>query len=145
MSTPPVVGVNLHNHSADSLVSEISASWFDPQQAGHGFVMEVIDSPSGPTLLVYWFVWLDEQPVWMVGIGLIQDQQTMVDFLFVSGTEFPPNFDPEAVLIESWGSATFVFESEDSASASWTTSFPGFSRGMNHHVNATEHTIPGRH
>ena len=89
-----------------------TGAWFNPERDGEGWTLEILDET---TVVVYWFTY-DEagEPRWLVGVGEIVDfeygLQIEVPELFVtSGGEFGPGFDPDQVVSEVAGQATFRF------------------------------------
>ena len=108
---------------------QISGSWYDPAQSGHGYVLEVLETDTVPILLGYWFVWLDGQPVWVVGTGPIDGDHANLELNYFTGAEFPPEFDSADIRIDPWGSALVRFNSVNEGTISWTTILPEFNDG----------------
>jgi formylglycine-generating enzyme required for sulfatase activity len=107
----------------------ISGSWYDPAQSGHGYVLEVLETDTVPILLGYWFVWLDGQPVWVVGIGPIDGDHANLELSYITGAEFPPEFDSADIRVGPWGSALVRFNSVNEGVISWSTILPEFNDG----------------
>jgi poly(3-hydroxybutyrate) depolymerase len=106
-----------------------SGLWFNLEQSGHGLVVEVIDTNTGPKLLVYWFAYLDTEQVWMGGVGEIDGDSATVTMNITSGGRFPPDFDPSTVVNEIWGELTLVFQGDNNLQATWLSDFDGFNNG----------------
>ena len=104
-----------------------TGSWFDPEQSGHGFLVEVLDEQRA---LVWWFTF-DENgnQAWLGNVGSIFLDRIIVNAVQAQGGFFPPDFDPSQVEFPPWGSLIISFDSCDQASVSWETSKPGFSSG----------------
>ena len=85
-----------------------SGSWYDYRHDGEGFTLEIIDEV---TALIYWFTYDTEgNQAWMMMIGEIQGASILaVDVYTTSGGKFGPQFDPDDVVLDKWGSAVFSF------------------------------------
>jgi hypothetical protein len=106
-----------------------SGTFFDPAQNGHGFVAQVVNIGGVDNLLLAWFVYLDGEQVWMLGIGPITNGVADVPLEIFSGGDFPPNFSAGDVVNDPWGSILVTFAGDDTATASWITNSPGFTDG----------------
>ncbi len=84
-------------------VSPQSGSWFDNTHVGEGIAVEIIGNGKA---LVFWFSYDDAgNPAWFFGVGeSLGDTITITDMFITSGGRFGPEFDPEEVLVEPWGS-----------------------------------------
>jgi YVTN family beta-propeller protein len=111
---------------------DISGPWFNPAQDGHGWLVEQIAAaaPGLPDrLLAYWYVYNDGQPMWLIGLGDLVDGMAVLETFITSGGDFPPDFDPAAVSLETWGSMTFEFADNDTARVGWYPIAEGFESG----------------
>ena len=114
---------------SDSPASCQSGSYYNQDQSGHGFVAQVVSLGGVDNLLLAWYVYLDGQQVWMLGIAPLVDGIADVPLSIYSGGDFPPNFDPASVLETPWGTVSFEFTGPNAASASWSSDFEGFGDG----------------
>ncbi len=107
--------------TAFTISPAISGSWYDPTQSGHGFVLEVQD---GNRLNAYWFTYdgVGNQ-AWMVGSGDIEGNTATVPVDITRGGVFSPDFDPNAVVRQGWGSLLFTFDSCHSGSVTYNVGF----------------------
>lgn len=83
--------------------SAASGSWFDQTHNGEGLAIEALDNGD---VLVYWFSY-DEQgkQAWFFGVGEPEGEDIFVAEMYItSGGRFGPNFDPELVQADPWGS-----------------------------------------
>jgi len=121
------------NDSASAQVrSCYSGNWFNPAQAGHGFEFEVLPF-NPPYLAVDWFAFApDGSPVWLQGVGQIQGNQAQMDLQLIDGVgaQFPPNYNPGAIVQHDWGSATFTFSDAAHATVTWSSVIPGYGTGQ---------------
>lgn len=107
-----------------------SGSYYDPEENGHGFVIEVLDTPDGPLVLAAWYVYLDGDQVWLLGQGPLSGDVAELQIIeHFSGTDFPPNFEPQEVIRRDFGTLTIAFTGPDSADISWDTVLPEFTDG----------------
>lgn len=112
-----------------ALGADISGTFYDPTQSGHGFVVEHIVSGGTPAVLVTWFTYLDGKQRWLVGVGPVSGSEARVPLSITTGGDFPPRFVPSSVITQPWGELTLRFSNRDSGRALWTSSYPGFSSG----------------
>lgn len=107
--------------------SEFSGQWYNPEQPGHGLLLEVL--PGGMAFGA-WFVFDDDgNPFWVVGTGRMDAQSMTLDVRSYTGGRFPPNFDPAAVQSSDWGTLTIRFDDCSSATLEWNSRLPGFGNG----------------
>ncbi len=87
--------------------ANISGSWFDPTHSGEGWVLEYLPDNR---VVMYWFTYDDAgNQAWFIGVGNANgDVVTFDDVLISSGTSFGASFDPEAVVLEHWGTVTLT-------------------------------------
>jgi hypothetical protein len=113
----------------------LSGSWFDRSHDGEGFNIEVlIDS----RVVVYWFSY-DPQGNrrWFFGLGDIRDGKLVFDnMLTSSGGIFGPDFDPETVQVEPWGTLELDLDCYG-GTATYTSSEEGFGSGTLNVVRLT--------
>jgi hypothetical protein len=106
-----------------------TGNWFDPQQSGHGFSIEVLP---GNVLLADWFVFapLGGQ-AWIVAMGPITgDTAVLQGYQKVgSGGLFPPAFDATKLQDQFWGTITLTFTDCNNGTASWQPVAPGYTAG----------------
>lgn len=79
-----------------------SASWFNADRSGEGFVVQVLDSQ---TAFIIFFTFTDAgDPRWFSGIGYVAGHSLVVqDLLLTSGGRFDSLHDPAAVVRERAG------------------------------------------
>ena len=103
-----------------------SGSWYDPARDGEGFVLELSKVPSGAVATIYWFTHRNENTYWLIGsteyVPAVFDDVGLLEFdmLEVSGTGFGRDFDPDELTQKPQGQLSIVFESCNSAVASWS-------------------------
>jgi hypothetical protein len=112
---------------SDAAESCVSGAWFNPQQDGHGFLVELTQTDDQPALVVFWFVFVDGQQTWLLGSAPFENGTALMDMQQFSGADFPPAFDPETALASDWGSLEFTQTGGGSATVTWQSSLPGFS------------------
>lgn len=106
-----------------TVTSGFTGSWFDPNGAGQGFILEIVDQDSGPGGVVFWFTF-DENGnrLWLVGsTGVIDgDQITFAIDEVVGGVLSPSGFDNSALEVIPWGDLVLQFNTCNEGTASWT-------------------------
>lgn len=106
-----------------------SASWYNPDESGHGIMIHLLDET---TAWLCWFTFdLDGNPAWICALGEIDgDTITFNEAFTIEGGAFPPNFDPEQITEVPWGAIMVQFTGCSAGNMSWTTSAPGFQSGQ---------------
>ena len=107
-----------------------SGSWFDPERDGEGFVVQLIPDERA---LVTWFTYPPEgetgDQAWLIGSGItVGNRIVITEMLRPVGAIFGPDFDPDAVVREYWGSLEIAFEDCNTATANWVGP-PAFGSG----------------
>ena len=111
--------------SAGTALSQVdhrySGSWFDPERAGEGFVIQILDSERAN---ITWFTYppsdTEAQQAWMTGVGTISGNSIVVeDVVQPIGASFGSAFDPDDVELRPWGRFEFTFEDCDQGSVAY--------------------------
>jgi beta-glucanase (GH16 family) len=102
---------------------EYSGSWYNPEQSGHGFSIEVGEAEDGsPLAVVYWYTYDDlGNPIFMVGSGVPDAYALEILFESPYGMKYG-EFDPVSVTRETGGTAHFEFADKDNGIFSYTPS-----------------------
>lgn len=109
----------------------VTGSWYDVTQDGHGFIVEYL---SGDRLLFYWFTFTpDGGREWIFGVLDVQDAAAEGQaFRQVGdGARFPPAIEPSEITSEPWGTIRFEFDDCDSGTVSWDADPPYPDGSMN--------------
>jgi hypothetical protein len=110
----------------------ITGSWYDPAESGHGFSLEVLPNNQ---LLAYWYVYAPPPlggQAWIVANGAYSGNTAanLTAYWDVgSGALFPPDFDPNALQAQQWGTITFTFTDCNNGTVSWQPVIPGYTAG----------------
>ncbi len=104
-----------------------SGTWFNPQQSGHGWFVEMHDSGDSPSMTAYWYVFDDGAPAWLLATGPLVDGVATLDAYITANGEFPPDF--TGADVDPWGTLELAFGADGSGTARWETDHPGFSSG----------------
>lgn len=113
-----------------------SAAYFDIDQSGHGFFVEVLDDPSSPTgkrLLVAWYAFFEGRQIWLLATGHVVDEgdgqvARMTTWIY-EGNDFPPDYDPFFTLEIVWGEMVWWFIGCDQAVVQWDSVMDGYGAG----------------
>jgi len=110
-----------------SIRADISGSWFNPGQSGHGLMIEVLDSQRA---VVAWYTYdANGAPLWLFGTGVVQGFDIAVDLSAFSGGRPPADWAAGAPQGEPWGTALLQFQSCQLATLSWESTHPDFGTG----------------
>jgi len=107
----------------------VSGAWFNPAQDGQGFIAEAVEDNR---VLVYWFTYdTNGEQMWMLGVGDVNDvgMQASIPMERASGGRFGDAFDPDSVVLESWGEVNFEFSACSQAFYDWEAPPPYGSGG----------------
>jgi CubicO group peptidase (beta-lactamase class C family) len=90
----------------------ITGSWYNSSQDGQGWVIEVVQSPSGADQFVVYFYGYDNTGgrLWLLGAGPgIEGNTATVEVIRTSGFGFGGDYDPLSMSFETAGTMTFTF------------------------------------
>jgi plastocyanin len=123
-----------------AITSAFSGAWYDPNQSGHGILVEVLPNNQ---FLAFWFTFNPDgtQQSWFGNVGSIDPatNTASVAALQTQGGEWIPNFDPDNVTHPAWGTLTFSFSDCNHGRADFTSVMPGYGTG---HMDLTRLTQP---
>jgi hypothetical protein len=95
--TPPAIGPGF------------TGAWFDPAQSGHGLFLEVL---SERRILAWWFTFnpVGTEQTWFGGVGTYSgNAATITEVYETTGGRWIPNFDPNRIVNNPWGTLAFTF------------------------------------
>lgn len=121
--------VAINDNQSEGLRTCHSGSWYNPDQEGHGFMVQVYRVAAELRLLMTWYTYVEGKQYWIIGNGLIEGDHATMPVYAGSGTGFPTDFDPESVEFIEWGTMTFELIDDANAKVSWQTDVTGFSDG----------------
>ncbi len=100
------------------LEAGMTASWYDPEHGGEGFVLEMLENN---VAVMFWFTYDTEGAQdWYVAKGEVRGNRIVFPELYqTSGGEFGPGFDPEKVTRKIVGSASFIWSGCDEGNMSY--------------------------
>ncbi len=90
--------------------------WEGPAKDGRGVILEIAPDATqefGNTAVVQWFTYRDGEPIWLLGVGSINQNTNVADldiFEFVGG-DFGDDFVADDKTREVWGEGTLTFNS----------------------------------
>ena len=106
-----------------------TGAWFDPDNAGRGFSVEIGQVAGGaeagsPLMVVYWYDYANGKQIWMNGAAPFNwgDSQVTRNMQITEGGQFGAAFAPTQITANpSWGTLTVRFTSCDRAVFSYNT------------------------
>jgi len=108
--SPSVQGIDIDRY--------FSGSWYNPDQAGHGFSIEVLSSSR---TLIYWYVYHpDGTPTFIVADGTNSGNKVTAQGYYNSGMVFG-EFNPEDRVQVPWGTINLTFHSCNSATLQYNS------------------------
>jgi hypothetical protein len=131
-----LININTSTESVDfnlipssSYYPNLNGLWFNSQQSGHGLQVEVISSNGSPTIFASWYAHLNNETIWLTGIGPLNKGRGVIDLFITSGTSFPPNFNASDVVRTLWGSLNLEFSDLNNGHIAWSTLDDDFQNG----------------
>jgi hypothetical protein len=109
------------------LRGDFSGAWYNPEQSGHGLMIEVLDR--GKAAIAWYTFDPSGDPVWLQGLVDIVDDGLSGNLSTVSGGHFPPQFNADSVVRHAWGAVKLTVTGCDSAEFSWNPVDPAYSAG----------------
>lgn len=94
-----------------------TASWYDPNNSGKGFLIEVAHAAgadANPLLVVSWYDFFEGRQIWMIGVAPFNwgAHQVEVPMQISSGAQFGTAFNPAQIVSNpGWGRLTVRFTS----------------------------------
>jgi hypothetical protein len=105
---------------ARAIDSGYSGAWFNPNQSGHGFTLDVLAPDHA---LVYWFVYDGQgNQMWLIVDGAISGSHISGPAYITKGMHFG-SFNPKDNQNQLWGNVALDFTSCSSGTMSWQTSY----------------------
>ena len=122
----------------DGINGAISGSWYNPEQSGQGWVIEVVGRPSGEIDYLSYFYGYDnngEQLWFITGAATIDGNQVTADVYRPSATGFGGDYNRDSFILgDVVGSVTFEFETCDAGTVNFMSadaaSLPDFSNDI---------------
>lgn len=108
------------------LPDELSGAWYNPAQSGHGISIEFVGSSRA---VVIWHVYDTEgRPLTLYLDGQVRGREISGPVYAPQGMRFG-TFDPAAVNLPVWGSATLSFRACDQGELAWQSTDPAYGQG----------------
>ena len=111
----PIINVyaSTNRLSGAILNGSVSGNFYNQDQSGHGFVLEILENN---LMLATWYVF-DTQgnPLWLVGLGEINELTASIPVYRVEGGFFPPNFNSNDINRINVGTLDFNFSNCNNA------------------------------
>jgi hypothetical protein len=110
--------------SAIDIIPSITGSWFDQNNTGQGFNVEVLDNNR---IIIFWYSYDQGSPIWLLGDGTYTGDTATVPFTQFQGSNFGVNHDADLVTSQPIGEAIFTFDTCNSGSMTYNS--PTFGSG----------------
>src|SRR3989442_1737312 len=118
--------------------SSFTGAWYDPAQSGHGLFVEILPNNR---MFVGWFTFnpAGTEQAWFVGVGTYSgNTATITPVSLPTGGRWIPNFNPNQIVNNLWGTLTFTFTDGDHGKVDFNSVF-GYGTGS---MNLTRLTQP---
>ncbi len=106
--------------SGESLNGSITGSFYNTDQSGHGFMVEILPNNR---VFATWYVFDNQgNPLWLVGTGTYQGLTINLPLQRLDGGMFPPNFNADDVVRTDVGTLSFDFTGCNNANVDFQSS-----------------------
>jgi hypothetical protein len=110
-----------------SIRADLSGSWYNPAQSGHGLMVEILDNQR---VVLAWYTYdAAGEALWLFGEGTVRGQEIVADLGAFSGGRPPADWEQGHPQGEPWGTVTMTVQSCNTATLSWDSSHPDFGTG----------------
>ena len=113
-----------------SIDGYLSGNWYNPQQAGHGFQLEMA---TNNVMVAIWFVYAPDVSGqnWIYAQGTYDRTTNSVTLpaIMLTHAKFPPNFVESDVQRTDWGTLTFSFSDCNNGTVTWNSPLQGYGVG----------------
>jgi hypothetical protein len=118
------------------ITSAFTGTWYDPNQSGHGLILEVL---SDQRMLAFWFTFDPTgNQAWFGDVGTIDGDVATIHAEAVHGGTWIPNFNAGNVSRSQWGDLVISFSDCDHGRVDFDTPY-GYGAG---HMDLTRLTMP---
>ncbi len=106
-----------------------SGAWFDPNNSGKGFLIEVSQTAgaeAGPIMVVSWYDYFEGKQIWLSGIATFAHGASSVEvpLQITTGGQFGSAFQSSQVVSDNeWGRITLRFTGCDAGTFSYTSRY----------------------
>ncbi|MEE4304428.1 MAG: hypothetical protein V2J19_09755 [Wenzhouxiangella sp.] len=114
---------------------QYSGAWYNPQQSGEGFLIEVLPDDRA---VFYWFTYTpgdSGEQAWMIGEGHFEsgtESEALIEFETIyqpTGGTYGEAFDPGGIENVDWGSLLVEFDTEDAGRVYWDSKLAAYGSG----------------
>ncbi|MBL4774011.1 MAG: carboxypeptidase regulatory-like domain-containing protein, partial [Alcanivoracaceae bacterium] len=96
-----------------------SGTYFNPNQSGHGIMLEVLGDLAD-SIIVTWFTYNNQnQQFWLLAEGTIEGNNASMNAIYTINSDFPPNFDASAIDVVQWGNIDISRVDNNNIVMSW--------------------------
>ncbi|GJM07883.1 MAG: hypothetical protein DHS20C11_01590 [Lysobacteraceae bacterium] len=110
--------------------SDINGAWWD--QPGQGVQMQLVEIDGEDIVHFGWYTHYLGQWMWVFGQAPLVGDQVRIEAYTAVGSNFPPNLNPDDVVVELWGTVDIKFVNGTEAIMAWQAAGPGFGAGTVH-------------
>lgn len=124
--------------AAAAIGPAFTGNWYNPAQSGHGLMLEVLPDNQ---LLALWFAFSPTgEQSWFGGVGSYSGNvATISGVALPTGGKWLPNFDPDALTRNAWGTLTFTFSDCNHGKVDYRSTYDGYGSGS---MELTRLTLP---
>jgi hypothetical protein len=110
-----------------SIRGDLSGSWYNPDQSGHGLMVEILDNQR---VVVAWYTYdASGAPLWLFGQGTVRGSELNAELGAYSGGRPPADWAQGELQPEPWGTLTMSVQGCNIALLTWDSNDPDFASG----------------
>ena len=118
---------DLDGQPSYAIGNDTSGAFYNAQQSGHGWIVESVIADGVPSVVAAWYTYLDGEQRWLYGSGPVVNGRATLSMVITLGGDFPPDY--TAPRVDPWGTLVLDFNDADHGTASWQTTYTGFTNG----------------
>jgi hypothetical protein len=103
----------------DSIDACLSGTFYNPDQSGHGVMVEVLGE-NADSMVLTWFTYNDNKQFWLLATGDVNGTVANLSAIYTNGSDFPPLFDSDINETISWGGFNIRKTDDDNIEFEWS-------------------------
>ena len=95
-----------------------SGTYFNPQQNGHGIMLEVLGNDAN-SVFISWFTYINDKQFWLIATGEILGDTASLEAFYTINTNFPPDFVTSDAQSVPWGTINLTKIDNNNINLQW--------------------------
>ncbi|WP_223787342.1 hypothetical protein [Marinicella meishanensis] len=110
-----------HSSQAILITGSFTGAWYDDENAGHGYLLQILEQDGNDIAMVFWFTY-DAQgnQTWLNGLGEVEGESVTMELLEHTGGEMSAGvINTTGISAEAWGTLTLTFQNCNKGTATY--------------------------